>query len=192
MRKWHIAVFCGLIVVCAALSQQPAAIPTLGNFASSISAIVAGGAATITAKTTSSGNASFIADTNASSGITSFNFYEAGTQLAYAGMRGTTNGIPNTIDIGTLTAGGALRLLYGAGSAGLTISSTGIVTVANIITTPVAVASLSTCNSGNEGMHAFVNNSNATSFTLGIGAIVAAGGTTHVPVICDGTNWRIG
>ena len=36
MRKWHIAVFCGLIVVGAALSQQPAAIPTLGNFAGDV------------------------------------------------------------------------------------------------------------------------------------------------------------
>lgn len=36
MRKWHIAVFCGLIVVGAALSQQSAAIPTLGNFAGDV------------------------------------------------------------------------------------------------------------------------------------------------------------
>jgi hypothetical protein len=61
-----------------------------------------------------------------------------------------------------------------------------------ISSTPVAVASLGTCDGTTEGQHKAVNNSNATSFTLGIGAIVAAGGTTHVPVYCDGTNWRIG
>jgi len=56
----------------------------------------------------------------------------------------------------------------------------------------VAVASLPTCNSAAEGTHAAVNNSNAASYTAGIGAVVAGGGTTHVPVYCDGTNWRIG
>lgn len=59
-------------------------------------------------------------------------------------------------------------------------------------TVATAVASLPTCNAGAEGMHAAVNNSNAASYTLGIGAIVAGGGTIHVPVYCDGTNWRIG
>lgn len=57
---------------------------------------------------------------------------------------------------------------------------------------PIAVASLPTCNAAAEGMRRSVNNSNAASFTLGIGAVVAAGGTTHVPVFCDGTSWRIG
>ncbi len=43
-----------------------------------------------------------------------------------------------------------------------------------------------------EGMRAAVRDSNAASFTAGIGAVVAAGGSTHVPVYYDGTNWRIG
>lgn len=42
------------------------------------------------------------------------------------------------------------------------------------------------------GMTAYVTDSNATSYTLGIGAVVAAGGSTVVPVFYDGTNWRIG
>lgn len=54
----------------------------------------------------------------------------------------------------------------------------------------VAVASLPAAPT--EGMRASVNNSNAVSFTAGIGAVVAGGGTTHVPVYYDGTNWRIG
>ncbi len=41
------------------------------------------------------------------------------------------------------------------------------------------------------GQRAFVTDSNAASLTAGIGAVVAAGGTTHVPVLFDGTNWRI-
>lgn len=57
---------------------------------------------------------------------------------------------------------------------------------------PVAVASLPACAAGTDGARAAVNDSNAASFTAGIGAIVAAGGSTHVPVSCDGTNWRIG
>jgi hypothetical protein len=42
------------------------------------------------------------------------------------------------------------------------------------------------------GMRCYVTDSNATSYTLGIGAVVANGGTTVVPVFYDGTNWRIG
>lgn len=42
------------------------------------------------------------------------------------------------------------------------------------------------------GSRAHVTDSNATSYTLGIGAVVAGGGTTIVPVFYDGTNWRIG
>jgi hypothetical protein len=56
----------------------------------------------------------------------------------------------------------------------------------------VAVGSLPTCNAAAKGARHFVNDSNAASFTAGIGAIVAAGGATNVPVVCDGTNWRIG
>ncbi len=59
-------------------------------------------------------------------------------------------------------------------------------------TGPVAVSALQTCNSANKGSRSFVTDSNAASFTAGIGATVAQGGTTNVPVVCDGTNWLIG
>ncbi len=55
-----------------------------------------------------------------------------------------------------------------------------------------AVANLPTASTSLTGSRATVSDSNAASFTAGIGAIVAAGGTTVVPVFCDGTNWRIG
>lgn len=63
---------------------------------------------------------------------------------------------------------------------------------AMLITGVVAVASLPACGASTKGARHFVTDSNAASFTAGIGAIVAAGGSTNVPVTCDGTNWRIG
>lgn len=57
---------------------------------------------------------------------------------------------------------------------------------------PVATAVASLPASPVEGMRASVTDSNAVSFTAGIGSVVAAGGSTHVPVYYDGTNWRIG
>lgn len=55
-----------------------------------------------------------------------------------------------------------------------------VYTVANLPASPV------------QGMRATVTDSNAVSYTAGIGAVVAAGGSTVVPVWYDGTNWRIG
>lgn len=63
---------------------------------------------------------------------------------------------------------------------------------AEIATGAVAVASLPTCNSAHKAARHFVTDSNAVSYTAGIGSVVAAGGSTNVPVTCDGTNWRIG
>lgn len=52
-------------------------------------------------------------------------------------------------------------------------------TVANLPAAPV------------RGMSCYVTDANAT-FTAGIGAVVAGGGASIVPVFYDGTNWRIG
>ena len=57
---------------------------------------------------------------------------------------------------------------------------------------PSTVASLPAAAAGLKGYRSYVTDSNAVSFTAGIGAVVAAGGSTIVPVFCDGTNWRIG
>ncbi len=39
----------------------------------------------------------------------------------------------------------------------------------------------------------FIVDKNATvALTAGIGTIVAGGGANGVPVVCDGTDWRIG
>jgi hypothetical protein len=60
----------------------------------------------------------------------------------------------------------------------------------SIITTPLTVATLPAAPVA--GQRAFVTDSNAASLTAGIGAVLAAGGSAHVPVVYDGTNWRIG
>lgn len=49
----------------------------------------------------------------------------------------------------------------------------------------VAVASLPTCNAAAEGLMMGVNNANAVTYN----STVAAGGTNHMPVYCNGTNW---
>lgn len=54
------------------------------------------------------------------------------------------------------------------------------------------VAQLPAAAAGNLGCRSTVTDSNAVSFTAGIGAVVAGGGATVVPVFSDGTNWRIG
>lgn len=57
-----------------------------------------------------------------------------------------------------------------------------------IVTKPVAVASLPTCNAAAKGARSFVNNATSTTFA----STVAGGGANNVPVVCDGTNWIIG
>lgn len=91
------------------------------------------------------------------------------------GSGNLTAGTDNTYDIG---ASGATRPrnYFGAGL---------------VQTGAVAVASLPTCNAAAKASRHFVTDANAT-FTAGIGAVVAAGGANNVPVVCDGSNWRIG
>ena len=78
------------------------------------------------------------------------------------------------VGVGTGAAGST------AGQLRATSVATVALTVATLPATPIA------------GQRAFVTDSNAASYTAGIGAIVAAGGTTACPVVYDGTNWRIG
>jgi hypothetical protein len=57
-----------------------------------------------------------------------------------------------------------------------------------ILTDPVAVASLPAASSTLKGSRMFVTDANATTFM----STVAGGGANNVPVVCDGTNWKIG
>lgn len=57
--------------------------------------------------------------------------------------------------------------------------------------TPTVVNSLPTCNSGSDGIRAFVTNNNTG---VSFGGAVTTGGTTHSPVYCDGSAsaWKQG
>jgi hypothetical protein len=91
----------------------------------------------------------------------------------------TINSSFSVVTAGTNTA----ALIVGSGGS-LTFSGTG-----NLQTSEVLVSALGVCLAGSRKA---VSDSNAASFTAGIGAIVAGNGSTHVPVYCDGVNWRIG
>ena len=93
---------------------------------------------------------------------------------------------------------------YGALDAGLARNGVGIVEVNNgtagtlrdllarvVRTAPSAVASLVAAGTAGSGARAMVSDATQT-LTAGIGAIVAGGGANIVPVVSDGTNWRIG
>ena len=53
--------------------------------------------------------------------------------------------------------------------------------------TPSAFASIGTCNAGNEGAEAVVNNSTTATHA----ATITGGGANHVKAYCDGTNWVV-
>lgn len=57
-----------------------------------------------------------------------------------------------------------------------------------VLIAPGTVSGLPTCQADEEGARRFVTDATATTFF----SIVAGGGSNHVPVICDGNNWRIG
>lgn len=99
---------------------------------------------------------------------------------------------------GSASIGGTASVMVLNASGGLSVgvnSDPGVgVVLGNIAlqTTATTVGALGTCNAGAKAQRKFVTDSNAASYTAGIGAVVAAGGTTNAPVVCDGTNWRIG
>src|SRR5262249_9150225 len=97
-----------------------------------------------------------------------FQAYTPAGGIAFTPVTGTSFGTASDPGVNNVAAGGYVQ--------------TGVVTV----------TSLPACNAGRKGARHFVSDSNAPSFTAGIGAVVAGGGTTNVPVTCDGTNWRIG
>ena len=67
----------------------------------------------------------------------------------------------------------------------ITLHGTGVAIAGLPATT---VSGLPTCNSGAQGTRATVTDANATTFL----STVAGSGSNVVPVICDGTNWKIG
>lgn len=114
------------------------------------------------------------------------------------GDAGAANNFITAIDPNTGVISKAqptLSNLGGAGTGVLTALAINVGSIGAFVVNgggAVAVAGLPTCNTAAKGAKYFVTDSNAASFTAGIGAVVAAGGSTNVPVVCDGTNWRIG
>jgi hypothetical protein len=80
--------------------------------------------------------------------------------------------------------------IRGGGGLGATMlqvdPATGITTIKAPQVSVVAVASLPACTGGTEGLLYAVNDAAATPV---YNAIVAGGGSVHIPVYCNGTNW---
>jgi hypothetical protein len=113
--------------------------------------------------------------------------------------RGITSGSNNTI-IGAQVMGlaegltGAVIIASGDGAIHYDYNKTiaGVHTFdAPVISRVLTVATLPVASASMTGARSFVGDANAT-MSIGIGAIVAGGGSNRVPVYCDGTNWRIG
>lgn len=58
----------------------------------------------------------------------------------------------------------------------------------SVKTGATTVAALPTCNSAAQGTRLFVTDANSATFM----ATAAGGGANNMPVVCDGTNWKIG
>ena len=117
-------------------------------------------------------------------------------QGSRSGTDSDVGGASYTLRSGTGTGTGTLSSLIlqspvaVASGTGAQTQTTGLtIKGGQYVDTVYTVATLPT---GIQGGHATVTDSNAASYTAGIGAIVAAGGATVVPVFYDGTNWRIG
>jgi hypothetical protein len=111
----------------------------------------------------------------------------------------TVVGSGNLVSTAIMTGGGAQTAQTPSGTATLDASGNfstpggatfgaGSSTPAGLTLFPGLVGALPVCNSGAEGQRRSVTDATATTFF----SVVAGSGSNHVPVICDGTNWRIG
>jgi hypothetical protein len=104
------------------------------------------------------------------------------------GIQISSNNIPNGI---YMFGSGRLNDFYSASSAihGIQLDGTysgGAIRAASFKWIPVTVATLPTCNAGNQDLEYRVTDANAATYN----SVVAGGGTNRINVICDGTNWR--
>lgn len=88
----------------------------------------------------------------------------------------------NNTTASTSSTTGALVVAGGAGFAGALWAGTYVSTV------PTTVGSLPAAAAGLKGARMFVTDANATTFM----STVAGGGANNVPVVCDGSAWKIG
>ena len=92
------------------------------------------------------------------------------TNAGVTGDTGISRSAAGVVAVGNATAGNA----------------SGTLSAANLLSAPVAFASLP---AGSAGMRAFINNSVAAPAFL---SAAAGGGATTVPVFHDGTSWKVG
>jgi hypothetical protein len=79
-------------------------------------------------------------------------------------------------------------LQFGDGNGGSHNAVNGLFQAAGLLTTPTTVSGLPACNTGAKSQRQFVTDATATTFM----STVVGGGSNNVPVVCDGTNWKIG
>ncbi len=100
----------------------------------------------------------------------------------------------NTIGGGALAlratlSGSGLNLAgipYQIGAVTVVDSSRNAAFVSLKVTPAVLISALPTCNAGAEGTLYGVSDATAPTYN----ATLTGGGTVHIPVYCDGTNWR--
>jgi hypothetical protein len=68
---------------------------------------------------------------------------------------------------------------------GSTDKGVGVISAVGVYVTPVATASLPTCNAGAAGLSAVVTDATVPTYN----ATLTGGGAVTVPVFCNGTNW---
>lgn len=113
--------------------------------------------------------------------------------LSGANLSLGSTGVGGTLTIFGATSGSlpisvnATSQVLSMASANMTISAAGAIVETSSKIAPVTVGTLGTCNSGAEGTRKGVTDALApTALTT-----VAAGGSVHVPVYCNGTNWIV-
>jgi len=88
------------------------------------------------------------------------------------------------VNVGVLDSAQLKGLCYNTGA--VDTSATFVISTC-LQDTPSTLASIGTCNAGNEGATATVTNSTTNT----IGAVITGGGSLHVLAYCNGTNWVV-
>lgn len=135
-------------------------------------------------------NGGYIGAWSSSSGSV-FNMTTAGNAGGFVSSVGAFQISATQLKFNVATASTSAATGSGVFAGGLGVSGA-IWAGTYVSTTPTTVPALGTCNAGTQGARRFVTDSNAASYTAGIGTVAATGGSTAVPVTCDGAAWRIG
>lgn len=116
----------------------------------------------------------------------------AGAFVVNGGALGSPSSVGTlpAITLGGTVSGGGNQInnvIIGA-STPLAGSFTTVTATQTVQTGAVPIGSLPTCNTGAKGTRYFVTDANSTTFL----AAAVNGGANNVPVVCDGTGWKVG